>query len=71
MSPDSKPLNFTVLGSAFIYTAVNSYLQTASFLRFEVHYIDILTIIGASIWLLGYVLNIHSDTILLNLRKPG
>ncbi|KAL1255782.1 hypothetical protein QQF64_013843 [Cirrhinus molitorella] len=60
---------------AFVFCIYNGYLQA----RYLSHYADYppgwvthpCFIIGASMWFVGWIINIHSDHILRNLRKPG
>uniref|UniRef100_A0A673IBJ9 3-oxo-5alpha-steroid 4-dehydrogenase (NADP(+)) n=1 Tax=Sinocyclocheilus rhinocerous TaxID=307959 RepID=A0A673IBJ9_9TELE len=60
---------------AFVFCIYNGYLQA----RYLSHYADYppgwvthpCFIIGSCMWFLGCIINIHSDHILRNLRKPG
>ncbi len=68
----SNPVPISIPLSALSYTLMNSYLQTAALTRLESdHVIDPLFVVGAALWLAGFLLNLQSDNILLNLRKPG
>ena len=59
------------MASAFVYCILNGYIQTASITRLEYHEADALVYRGGAIFFIGLSLNIHSDNILMNLRKPG
>uniref|UniRef100_A0A8C0YDW2 3-oxo-5-alpha-steroid 4-dehydrogenase C-terminal domain-containing protein n=2 Tax=Cyprinus carpio TaxID=7962 RepID=A0A8C0YDW2_CYPCA len=60
---------------ALVFCIYNGYLQA----RYRSHYADYppgwvthpCFIIGSCMWLLGCIINIHSNHILRNLRKPG
>ncbi|KAL1783531.1 3-oxo-5-alpha-steroid 4-dehydrogenase 1 [Sigmodon hispidus] len=61
--------------AAFLFCACNGYLQSRYLSQFAVYAEDWVAhpcfLIGFALWLLGLVINIHSDYILRNLRKPG
>ena len=68
------PIGLCLLASAFI--AFNGYVQSRAWARFEVLAIDscasaMSTIFGVSLWLLGVLINLHSDATLRGLRSPG
>ncbi|CAB1440105.1 unnamed protein product [Pleuronectes platessa] len=60
---------------AFVFCVFNGYMQ----IRYLSHYAEYPAhwvthpcfITGAVLWLVGYLVNVHSDHILRNLRKPG
>mmetsp|Transcript_23447 Transcript_23447/g.46214 ORF Transcript_23447/g.46214 Transcript_23447/m.46214 type:complete len:288 (+) Transcript_23447:20-883(+) len=62
---------------AFIYTTINGFLQSYTLCASKQHqYEDKWLrspqfIIGSAIWAAGWLINYHSDLILINLRKPG
>ncbi|KAM5264605.1 3-oxo-5-alpha-steroid 4-dehydrogenase 1 [Ctenodactylus gundi] len=60
---------------AFAFCAFNGYLQSRYLSRYAVYADDWATrprsLAGFALWLTGMVINIHSDHILRNLRKPG
>ncbi|XP_008832795.1 3-oxo-5-alpha-steroid 4-dehydrogenase 1 [Nannospalax galili] len=60
---------------AFMFCTVNGYMQSRYLSQFAVYAEDWLTspcfLAGFVLWLMGMVINIHSDSILRNLRKPG
>lgn len=70
-SASAKPVPFTVMASAFVYCILNGYIQTAALTRLETHDLDVFVFVGGALFLTGFLLNIHSDNILMNLRKPG
>ena len=61
--------------AAFIVCTLNGYLQARSLTQFYHYDISWLWspafILGHLLFLLGMAINIHSDSILRNLRKPG
>ncbi|XP_073787228.1 3-oxo-5-alpha-steroid 4-dehydrogenase 1 isoform X2 [Danio rerio] len=70
-----KSTPFISLVLAFVFCIYNGYLQG----RYLSHYADYPAdwvthpcfIIGSCMWFLGWIINMHSDHILRNLRKPG
>uniref|UniRef100_A0A8D0GU98 3-oxo-5-alpha-steroid 4-dehydrogenase n=1 Tax=Sphenodon punctatus TaxID=8508 RepID=A0A8D0GU98_SPHPU len=70
-----KPTPFITFMLAFMFCTLNGYLQGRSLSNFLEYPSDWLTepcfIVGFAGWLNGLVINIHSDHILRNLRKPG
>ena len=61
--------------SAFFFCVVNSYMQ-GRYLTHFIHYdtswfFDPRFLVGQVIFLLGMALNIHADSTLRGLRKPG
>ncbi|XP_012869313.1 PREDICTED: 3-oxo-5-alpha-steroid 4-dehydrogenase 1 [Dipodomys ordii] len=60
---------------AFIFCTYNGYLQSRYLSQYAVYPEPWVThpwfLAGFVLWLLGMVINIHSDHILRNLRKPG
>lgn len=46
-------------------------LQGCDILRKEGEDITVRCIVGLAVWLIGWTINLHSDHILRNLRKPG
>lgn len=70
-----KPTPFASFALAFVFCIYNGYMQ----IRYLSHYAEYPAywvthpcfIIGALLWLVGWLMNIHSDHILRNLRKPG
>ncbi|XP_067111895.1 3-oxo-5-alpha-steroid 4-dehydrogenase 1 isoform X1 [Osmerus mordax] len=60
---------------AFVFCVYNGYMQVR-YLSHYAHYtadwiIHPCFILGSALWLVGWLVNIHSDHILRNLRKPG
>lgn len=70
-----KPTPFGSFAMAFIFCIYNGYMQ----IRYLSHYAEYPAhwvthpcfIIGSFLWLVGWLVNVHSDHILRNLRKPG
>ena len=60
---------------AFAFQMMNSYINARWLSEFssytEAWISDPRFIIGIGIFVLGFVINIHADTVLINLRKPG
>jgi len=65
----------TIAASGFVFNVVNSYLNATWIGRFGAYSAawlgDSRFVIGASVFVAGYVINRRSDAILRNLRKPG
>ncbi|XP_077605583.1 3-oxo-5-alpha-steroid 4-dehydrogenase 1 [Crocuta crocuta] len=70
-----KPVPLYVCTLAFMFCTYNGYLQSRYLSQYAVYADDWVTdprfLVGCCVWLVGMVLNIHSDHILRNLRKPG
>ncbi|KAM3839096.1 3-oxo-5-alpha-steroid 4-dehydrogenase 1 isoform 1-T1 [Vipera latastei] len=70
-----KSVPFSVFISAFIFCSYNGYLQGRSLTNYAEYSSNWLTeprfILGIAAWLGGLLINVHSDLILKNLRKPG
>ncbi|XP_013884274.1 3-oxo-5-alpha-steroid 4-dehydrogenase 1 [Austrofundulus limnaeus] len=70
-----KSTPFVSFALAFVFCIYNGYMQV----RYLSHYAEYPAywvthpyfIVGSALWLTGWLLNIHSDHILRNLRKPG
>ena len=60
---------------AISFTAINGYLQTRYLIEYNTYefswFYDPRFVLGHLIFLLGMAINIHSDSILRSLRKPG
>ncbi|XP_003462298.3 3-oxo-5-alpha-steroid 4-dehydrogenase 1 [Cavia porcellus] len=69
-----KPTPLFTCVSAFLFCVYNGYLQSRYLSRYAVYTEDWVTqprfLAGCALWLTGMVVNIHSDHILRNLRKP-
>lgn len=67
-----KPTPFTVWFLAFVFCLYNGYMQTSYFLN-NAPRDDTLVrptfVIGSSLWLIGWLTNLHSDNILISLRR--
>lgn len=70
-----KSTPFISFALAFVFCIYNGYLQTRYLSHYAEYPPDWVThpyfIIGSCLWLVGWIINIHSDHILRNLRKPG
>lgn len=70
-----KPTLLFTFVLAFLFCTFNGYLQSRYLSQFAVYAEDWVThpcfLTGFALWLVGMVINIHSDHILRNLRKPG
>ncbi|KAK0135265.1 3-oxo-5-alpha-steroid 4-dehydrogenase 1 [Merluccius polli] len=70
-----KPTPVVSFALAFVFCIYNGYMQ----IRYLSHYAEYPTgwvthpcfIIGSALWLVGWLVNVHSDHILRNLRNPG
>uniref|UniRef100_A0A3B1IQJ8 3-oxo-5-alpha-steroid 4-dehydrogenase n=1 Tax=Astyanax mexicanus TaxID=7994 RepID=A0A3B1IQJ8_ASTMX len=70
-----KPTPFASFALAFVFCIYNGYLQV----RYLSHYAEFPSdwvthpcfITGSCLWLFGWIINLHSDHILRNLRAPG
>ncbi|GJQ13552.1 hypothetical protein GpartN1_g5343.t1 [Galdieria partita] len=76
MKTPGKPTSLIVVLSAFGWNVINGYLVGRGLFHFEAKlsrdwYQSPIFIAGALCWLCGFVINLHSDHILRNLRKPG
>lgn len=71
----SKPTPFVVWAMAAVFCIYNGYMQTRYLLNQapldpEAHH-SVRFIAGIALWFTGWVINLHSDNILISLRKPG
>ncbi|XP_069770291.1 3-oxo-5-alpha-steroid 4-dehydrogenase 1 [Narcine bancroftii] len=70
-----KSTPFIPFALAFIFCAFNGYLQARYLIKYAVYPSDWITgprfLTGSAFWFLGFLVNLHSDHILRNLRKPG
>ncbi|XP_028909953.1 3-oxo-5-alpha-steroid 4-dehydrogenase 1 isoform X1 [Ornithorhynchus anatinus] len=70
-----KPTPVSTFIMAFLFCSFNGYLQGQNLSKYAVYPTSWLRnprfIIGFLLWLIGMLINIHSDHILRNLRKPG
>jgi len=75
MSNKSTPVSIGLASFAFCFTFVNGY-NISKYLTIQVELEEswkysFQFITGVAVWFIGFVINNHSDHILLNLRKPG
>lgn len=71
-----EPMPVTIILFGFIFNGLNTYLQARWIYTLSAPYPDDwifspFFIIGVSIYLIGIVINLYSDHIIRNLRKPG
>ena len=71
-----EPMPLTIISFGFIFNGINTYLQarwiyTLSALYPNEWIFSPFFIIGASIFIIGIIINLHSDNIIRRLRKPG
>uniref|UniRef100_A0A8C0N0Y7 3-oxo-5alpha-steroid 4-dehydrogenase (NADP(+)) n=3 Tax=Canis lupus familiaris TaxID=9615 RepID=A0A8C0N0Y7_CANLF len=70
-----KPMPLYTCVLAFTFCVYNGYLQSRYLSQYAVYADDWVTdprfLVGFCLWLIGMLINIHSDHILRNLRKPG
>jgi protein-S-isoprenylcysteine O-methyltransferase Ste14 len=75
MKTKGKRTPVVVIMTAFLFTFLNSYLNSrwiSHFHKYETSYLlDPRLMAGSIIFILGLIINIHSDNILLSLRKPN
>ncbi|XP_022368134.1 3-oxo-5-alpha-steroid 4-dehydrogenase 1 [Enhydra lutris kenyoni] len=70
-----KPMPLYTFASAFMFCGYNGYLQSRYLSQYAMYADDWVTdprfLVGFCLWLMGMLVNIHSDHILRNLRRPG
>ncbi|KAM9680262.1 3-oxo-5-alpha-steroid 4-dehydrogenase 1 [Dama dama] len=70
-----KPMPLYAFLLAFVFCTYNGYLQSRYLSQYAVYADDWLRdprfLTGSALWLTGMLINIHSDHVLRNLRKPG
>ncbi|MFX1374296.1 MAG: 3-oxo-5-alpha-steroid 4-dehydrogenase [Promethearchaeota archaeon] len=71
-----QPMPITIILMGILFNGINTYLQARWIYTFSPSYADNwlfnpIFIIGVIIFICGYIINIHSDYIIRNLRKPG
>ncbi|WP_457559214.1 DUF1295 domain-containing protein [Candidatus Harpocratesius sp.] len=71
-----KEIPITIILLGMVFNGLNSYIQARYLFHINPIYPEswLLTpffIIGTVIWFCGFIINLHSDHILRNLRKPG
>lgn len=73
MSQNSQPVNLAVLSSALAFCTLNGFLQSTQYCNFQVypehHHKSPAFLIGCTLWLCGFLLNLQADDILRNLRN--
>ncbi len=72
----AKTMPLFVAGNALFFNVVNGYLNGRFLYHFGPRYdatwlTDPRFLLGVSMFIVGFVVNLHSDEVLRNLRKPG
>lgn len=73
-SPKSRRMSLRIILSAAAYTSMNGYLNGRGLHHFNdelpsLWFRSILFWTGSALWLVGFIVNVHSDRILRNLRS--
>eukprot|EP00062_Callorhinchus_milii_P013254 gi/632961161/ref/XP_007896603.1/ PREDICTED: 3-oxo-5-alpha-steroid 4-dehydrogenase 2 [Callorhinchus milii] len=72
---NGQPTSFHIVCQSFLFCTLNGWFQAHSLINCAVYEdnwtTDCRFILGVVIFLLGMAINIHSDHVLRNLRKPG
>jgi len=75
MKKSSTPVNLAILSSAFFFCSINGFLQAQNYCQFQSYYNTYHTnlnfILGLLLWIIGFIINIQSDSILRDLRKDN
>ena len=75
MRTQGKRMPVAVAASGFFFNVVNAYINARIVSEFGEYGIEWLSdprfLVGLTVFLGGMALNLHSDTVLLRLRKPG
>ena len=71
-----QPMPVTIISFGMMFNGINTYLQARWIYTLSAPYPDdwIISpffIVGLFIFILGFIINLHSDRIIRNLRKPG
>ncbi|MFW9942468.1 MAG: methyltransferase [Candidatus Thorarchaeota archaeon] len=71
-----QPMPISIILSGFVFNCINAYLQARWIYTFSTIYVikwifTLMFIIGISIFICGFIINLHSDYIVRNLRKAG
>jgi protein-S-isoprenylcysteine O-methyltransferase Ste14 len=70
-----KRMPLLIMSLALIFNCVNAYINARWLSHFgdysEAASTDPVFLVGCTLFLLGFMINLHSDTVLINLRKPG
>ncbi|MFX0031338.1 MAG: methyltransferase [Candidatus Hodarchaeota archaeon] len=71
-----QPMPLTIISFGLMFNGINTYLQARWIYTFSLPYpsnwiISPFFIVGAIIFFSGFFINLHSDRIIRNLRKPG
>jgi len=71
-----QPMPVTIISFGMMFNGINTYLQARRIYSLSAPYpddwiISAFFIAGLFIFILGFIINLHSDRIIRNLRKPG
>jgi len=71
-----QPMPLTIVSFGMVFNGINTYLQARWVNTISVPYLDEwlfspFFIIGVTIFFVGFIINLHSDKIIRDLRKPG
>ncbi|MHA1642183.1 MAG: DUF1295 domain-containing protein [Promethearchaeota archaeon] len=71
-----QPMPITIISFGMIFNGINTYLQARWIYTLSPPYpenwlVSLPFIFGVIIFVVGFIINIHSDHIIRNLRKPG
>ncbi len=71
-----QPMPLTIVSFGMVFNGINTYLQARWVNTISAPYLDEwlfspFFIIGATIFFVGIIINLHSDKIIRDLRKPG
>lgn len=71
-----QPMPVTIITFGFVFNGINTYLQARWIYTLSTPYLNewIISpffIIGVIIFIVGFIINLHSDNIVRELRKPG
>lgn len=71
-----QPMPLTIVSFGMVFNGINTYLQARWVNTISVPYLDEwlfspFFIIGVAIFFVGIIINLHSDKIIRDLRKPG
>ncbi|MEM7017745.1 MAG: DUF1295 domain-containing protein [Pseudomonadota bacterium] len=75
MRTAGKTMPLAIVGLAIVFNCLNAYINAtwiSHFYHYTMAWIEMTVFwLGAGIFIIGFVINYHADTVLLNLRKPG
>ena len=66
-----KRMPVLIMTLALVFNCINAYVNARWISHWGTYSWSPQIVIGASLFVLGLAVNLHSDTVLINLRKPG